>query len=142
MSRLTPTEFAAYDPKGLADMEGRVAVLVTPEGSMEPAARTANRLTKGALARMIESEAFRKAGTGQVFSLAWPAGMKAEALDVLVMAKKVSVAEARKAGAELAKLAAGKALTVMAGSMNKAADLAMGLGLRGYDFDAHKTPKE
>ena len=139
MSRLTPTEFAEYDPKGLADMEGRVAVLVTPEGAMEPAARTANRLTKGAIARMIEGEAFKKAKTGQVIPLAWPAGMKAEALDVLVMAKKVSTAEARKAGAALARQAAGKALTVMAGSMNKAHELALGAALRAYEFGAHKT---
>jgi leucyl aminopeptidase len=142
MSSLTPTAFSEYDPKALAEVEGRVAVLVTPEGSMDPAARTANRLTKGAIARMIEGEGFKKAKTGQVISLNWPAGMKAEALHVLVMAKKVSVGEARKAGADLAKAASGKALTVMAGSMNKAYELAMGAALRAYGFDAHKTGED
>lgn len=139
MSSLTPTAFTEYDPKSMAGMEGRVAVLVTPEGAMEPAARTANRLTKGAIARMIEGDAFKKAKSGQVISLNWPAGMKAEALDVLVLAKKLTPAEARKAGAALAKLASGKALTVMAGSMNKAHELAMGAALRGYKFESHKT---
>jgi leucyl aminopeptidase len=142
MSSLTPIEFADYDPKALSGMTGRVAVMITPEGSMDQAARTANRLSKGAIARLIESEGFKKAKSGEVISLAWPAGMQAEALDVLVLARKLTAAEARKAGAKLAIAATGKRLTVMVGNMNKAADLALGLVLRDYGFDSHKTPAE
>jgi leucyl aminopeptidase len=142
MSRLIPIRFDAYDPKDLADISGHVVVLVTPDGGMDQATRNANRLTKGAIARLLDSEAFKSAKTGQVFTLAWPAGLAAEALQVLVLPKRVDQTEARKAGAELAKRAGGKALTVMAGNMNRAADLAMGIVLRTYDFDAHKTAGE
>lgn len=139
MSSLTPIRFADYDPKALSGMTGRVAVMVTPEGSMDQAARSANRLSKGAIARLIESEGFKKAKSGQVISIGWPAGMQAEALDVLVLPRKLTPVEARKAGAKLAAAAAGKPLTVMAGNMNKAADLTLGIALRGYGFDSHKT---
>ncbi|UWQ61206.1 leucyl aminopeptidase [Leisingera caerulea] len=142
MSSLTPIRFAEYDPKALAEMTGRVAVMVTPEGSMDQAARAANRLSKGAIARLIESEGFKKAKTGDVISVSWPAGMQAEALDVLVLPRKLTPVEARKAGANLAKGAAGKRLTVMAGGMNKAADLIQGIALRDYAFDNHKSPKD
>ncbi|KIC33539.1 leucyl aminopeptidase [Leisingera sp. ANG-S5] len=142
MSSLTPIRFAEYDPKAMAEMTGRVAVLVTPEGSMDQAARSANRMAKGAIARLIDSEGFKKAKAGDVISLNWPAGMKAEALDVLVLPRKLTPVEARQAGAKLVKGATGKRLTVMAGSMNKAADLTMGMALRDYSFDNHKSPKD
>ncbi|WP_424978374.1 leucyl aminopeptidase [Leisingera sp. S232] len=142
MSSLTPIRFADYDPKAMAEMTGRVAVLVTPEGSMDQAARSANRMAKGGIARLIESDGFKKAKAGDVISLNWPAGMQAEALDVLVLPRKLTPVEARQAGAKLAKVAAGKRLTVMAGSMNKAADLTLGMALRDYTFDDHKSPKE
>lgn len=142
MSRLTPIRFDAYDPKELADMGGHVTVLVTPDGVMDQAARTANRLTRGAVARLLDAEAFTSAKAGQIFTLAWPAGLAAEALQVLVLPKRANQTEARKAGAELAKRAGGKPLTVMAGNMNRAAELALGLALRAYDFDAHKTTAE
>ncbi|WP_027243748.1 leucyl aminopeptidase [Leisingera daeponensis] len=142
MSSLTPIRFAEYDPKALAEMTGRVAVMVTPEGSMDQAARSANRLSKGAIARLIGSEGFKKAKTGDVISVSWPAGIQAEVLDVLVLPRKLTPVEARKAGANLAKGAAGKRLTVMAGGMNKAADLIQGIALRGYEFNTHKSQKD
>lgn len=142
MSTLPAIRFADYDPKELSEMSGRVVVLVTPEGVMDQAARTANRLTKGALARLIAAPGFDKHKTGKVISLGWPAGMQAEALDVLVMPRKVTPTEARQAGAKLVAAAEGKSLTVMAGSMPKAAELALGMALRSYGFDNHKTPKD
>ena len=140
MSSVTPIQFIDYDPKGLADVEGRLVVLITPEGTMDQAARSANRLTKGAVARLIASDTFAKAKAGQVISLAWPTGLKVEALDILVLPRRVTPVEARKAGAAMAKAGAGKSMTVMAGSMPKAAELALGVALRGYTFETHKTP--
>jgi len=139
MSALTPIRFSAFDPKSLADVEGHLAVVVTPEGTMDQAARSANRLTKGALARLIASEAFAKAKTGQVITLAWPAGLAVEALHVVVLPRRLTPIEARKAGARLAEAKGRKPLVVKAGNMARAADLALGLALRSYSFDAHKS---
>ncbi|MCG7518060.1 leucyl aminopeptidase [Ruegeria sp. Ofav3-42] len=139
MSSLVPIRFQAPDMDAMAQAEGRVAIIIPSDGKMSPAARRANRLTRGAVARLVESERFEKVKTGDVISMAWPGGMAAEALDVLILPRRPDPAEARKAGAALAKLAGSKDLLVMAGNQVKAEDLAMGIALRSYDFDAHKT---
>ncbi len=139
MSSLTPIRFQPTDLDTMASAEGRVAIIIPPEGKMDPAARRANRLTKGAVARLVESEKFTKAKPGQVIALAWPAGMAAEALDVLVLSRRADAAEARKAGASLAKLQGVAPLHLMAGGQNRAEQVALGIALRNYRFDAHKT---
>ncbi|WP_083101204.1 leucyl aminopeptidase [Pseudophaeobacter leonis] len=142
MSTLPAIRFADYDPKELSGMTGHVVVLVTPEGVMDQAARSANRLTKGALARLIAAPGFEESKLGTVTTLNWPAGMAAEALHVQVLPRRITPTEARKAGAKLVVAAAGKSLTVMAGSIPKAAELAMGIALRSYGFDNHKTAQK
>jgi len=139
MSRPTPIAFQTIDIDVMATTPGRCAIVVTPDGKMDRAARRANRLTKGAVARLIESEGFAKVKAGQVVTLGWPAGMIAEALDVLVIERRCSALEARKAGVALAKAKGNKALLVMAGNMSRAAELALGLALRDYRFEAHKS---
>ncbi|UWQ89335.1 leucyl aminopeptidase [Rhodobacteraceae bacterium M382] len=142
MTAHQPIQFVELETVKIAETEGRVAVIVTPEGQLDPSARTANRLTKGALERLVESDSFKKVKSGQVISLAWPTGMAAESLDVLVLERGLGVTEARKAGSTLVKSLGKTALTVMMGGHPKAADVAMGMALRLYEFDAHKTPKD
>ena len=142
MSRLTPIAFAPLDLMDLGNVEGRVAVCVTPDGKLDQGARRANRLTKGAVARLVESKVFEKAKSGQVKTLAWPVGMAAEALDVLVLPNRPTAMEARKAGVALAKTKGKAALTVVTGSRPRAEELAMGIALRDYRFEAHKTAED
>jgi leucyl aminopeptidase len=142
MSRLTPIRFEATDLDSIATATGRVAILVTPDGKLDPAARRANRLTKGAVARLVDSDRFTKAKSGQVISLALPVGMAAEALDVLVLDRKATPVAARKAGAVLAKAKGTKALTLMAGASREAANIALGLALRDYRFDIYKSAED
>ena len=139
MSSLVPIRFQSQDLDLMAQAEGRVAIIIPADGKLNPVARRANRLTRGAIARLVESARSGKAKTGEVISLAWPCGMAAEALDVLVLPRRPDADEARKGGAALAKLAAGKDLLLMAGNQTRVEDLAMGIALRSYAFDAHKT---
>lgn len=137
----TPPEiqFLETDIDAIAAAEGRVAVFVDESGRMDQAARRVNRLCKGALARLIEAEAFGKMKSGQVKSLAYPAGMAAEAVDVVRLEKRPTQEDARKAGAALAKLRGKAALLVLAGTNKGAAQISFGLALRDYAFVAHKT---
>ncbi|WP_170410136.1 leucyl aminopeptidase [Ruegeria arenilitoris] len=139
MSSLVPIRFQPFDTDAMAQAEGRVAVIIPSDGKMSPAVRRANRLTRGAVARLVESSRFEKVKTGDVISMAWPGGMAAEALDIVILPRRPDPAEARKAGATLAKLAGGKDVLVMAGNQVRTEDLTMGIVLRTYDFDAHKT---
>lgn len=139
MAQLTPIRFVPVDTDALATAQGRVAILVTPDGKMSVSARRINRLTRGALTRLVESERFEKARPGDVISLAFPTGMEAEALDVLILGKNASDIDARKAGSALARVAAGKTLLVSVSGLKRVQNLAMGIALRSYSFDAHKT---
>ncbi len=143
MTRPTPIRFGELDLDGLAGAAGRVAVTITPEGKLDTAARRVNRLSKGALARLVASEGFQKVSSGEVISLAWPAGMAAEALDILVLSRGGDAVAARKGGAALAKQAGGKpVLLALGATYRQAAALVQGMALRGYEFDVHKTARE
>ena len=131
--------FAETDLDAIADAGGRVAVFVGEDGALDAGARRVNRLTRGQLARFVESEAFGKLKTGDAASLAFPAGMQAEAVDVVRLGKRPGAAEARLAGAALAKRQGAADVLVLAGANPRASEIAFGFALRAYSFDAHKS---
>ncbi|GGF52963.1 leucyl aminopeptidase [Mameliella alba] len=139
MTDLRAISFAEVALDGLEQAEGRLAVLVTPEGTLSPGARRLNRLTKGALGRAVESEAWGKLSAGEALSLAWPAGLSAEGVEIVKLARRPSVAEARKAGATMARAAGKSALTVLVEVTRLPEEIALGLALRGYAFTARKS---
>ena len=135
------TVFATVDPAGLAAIEGRIAVLVGPDGALDATGRRLDRLMKGALSRLVAGEAFGKAKPGSGHTLAWPVGLAAEAVQAVKLARRPSAEEARSAGAAIAGFNGTVPLTVFAGSNARAADIALGLVLRGYEFTEYRTPE-
>ncbi|MFA8442950.1 leucyl aminopeptidase [Yoonia sp.] len=137
----TPAEiqFKDVDLNAVADAPGMVVVFVDADGKLDAGARKVNTLTRKSLARFIESSAFEKMAVGDVSLLGYPAGMSAAAICVVKLGRRPSSQEARKAGAQLAKAQNGQDLLIMAGSIGRADEIALGLALRGYRFDAHKT---
>ena len=139
MTDLRAISFAEVDLEGLAAAEGRVAVTVTEDGTLSPGARRLNKLSRGALGRAVESAAWEKLSPGDAISLAWPAGVAAEGIDVVKLARRPSTAEARKAGATIAKLAGNASLIVLIEGTRLPEEIALGLSLRGYAFTARKS---
>ncbi|MBF9044730.1 leucyl aminopeptidase [Rhodobacterales bacterium HKCCE4037] len=132
-------DFTETDLDALAGAEGKLAILVTPDGKLDPAGRRVSRLTKQAVARLVESDRWEKVKAGEGFTMGFPVGLAAKALLVVKLDRRPTVEDARKAGASLAKFKGDDALTVCAGGLNRIGDLALGLALRGYDFTDHKT---
>ncbi len=137
----TPIEinFNDADIEKIASLTGKIALLVSPDGKMDTLARRVNRLSKGAIARFIENDAFEKLEIGDGITLSFPAGMQAEAVQVVKLPKRPSIFDARKAGAAMAKFKGHDMLHVLAASNPRAADISYGLALRAYAFVAHKT---
>lgn len=133
---------ASTDIEALATMQGRIALLVDSADALDVAARRVNRLTRGALVRMLTSDRFGKLKPGDAITLAYPAGMEAEAVDVVHLPRRADMGQARKAGVTLAKLKGKSAVTVMAGAQRHAAELGLGLALRAYSYDAMKSAKD
>ncbi|MEM9709115.1 MAG: leucyl aminopeptidase [Pseudomonadota bacterium] len=134
-----PVTFEAPDLDGLAEIEGRVVVFASEPSKLDPLARRVNRLTRGALERYLGSPAFEKLAVGDGATLAYPSGLAAEALIIVKLDRRPSVAEARKAGASIGKSAGKGTILVLAGGLRRVEDLALGAQLRAYAFRDHKT---
>ena len=128
-------EFIAVDIEKIASFDGRVAVILRPDGKMDKAARRVNRLTKGALERLV-SAGIKE---GDARQIAYPAGMAAEALDVICLSTRPTQEMARAAGVSLAKQRGNSAVLACLGGNSKASEIVMGMALRDYGFTAHKT---
>jgi leucyl aminopeptidase len=139
MTHPAPVSFAASDLDAIAKAQGRIAVFVTPDGKLDSEGRRANRLARGAIARLIESGALDKKEPGDLITLNWPAGLAAEALDVVVLPRNADAAQSRRAGVALGRVRGDKALTLLGGALKRPEEVALGAVLRGYDYAAHRT---
>ena len=142
MTELTPVEFVETALDEIASIAGKIVLLVPETGTLDPSARRVNKLSKGAVARAVGSDAFEKLKTGEALTLGYPAGLAAEAVRVVKLPRRVSPLEARKAGSGIGKVKGGKAMTLLAGSHNRAAEAAYGVGLREYVFEPHKSEQK
>jgi leucyl aminopeptidase len=141
MTHPLPIQFHETDLDALGSFTGRIALIAAPDemAARSPAARRLNSLTKGALNRFLASDTWEKVKPGDAVDLGWPAGLAAEALQVVKAALRADVATARKAGAAIGKTVGKTGVLVLAGAMTRAADLSFGLAMRAYDFEPHKT---
>ncbi len=144
MPNLITTSFAAVDLDALAGFEGRIALVIASDGKLDASARRVNRLSKGAIARLVEAGKLEKAEAGKIITLGYPAGMAAEAVDILCLDRRPDALDARKAGAALGKAMGEGAALLCAGSNTKTAQIVLGAAMRAYEFTPHKsdeTPK-
>lgn len=144
--RITETDLT-----GLAHHRGRIVVLAEAGRAPGPAFRRLDRATRGALARAHASDSFAKLKPGEAMDIAFPAGLVADAVQLVHLPRRATLADARRAGGQIGRALAKGALTpglpvveapgtlVLAEGHPRAADLAFGLALRSYDFAVYKS---
>ena len=142
MTSVVPLTFDPADPEVIPGFSGRLVIFANGPGPMEALARRVNRAMRGALDRVLASDAFARLEPGEALDLAWPAGLQAEALQVVKLPRKPTPAQARKAGASIGKAKAAAALLILAGTLPLVAELAYGVMLRAYEFTDHKTAEK
>jgi leucyl aminopeptidase len=142
MTTPAPVRFVPLDLDEVERFEGRIAVVVPPTGKLDQVGRRLNRLMRGALERFAESDAFSRMAPGETRDLAYPAGLAAEALQVVKLDGRPSVEEARKAGGAIGRMAGGKPVLVVIRSNHAVADIALGALLRDYAYTEMKTRKD
>jgi leucyl aminopeptidase len=135
----TPVHFIPTDIEPLATRAGRIAVITDGKGRLDSAGRRVNRLTRGALKRALDHKSGDDMKAGSVFSMAYPAGMAAVAVDVLCLPRGSSIADARKAGASLGQMRGRDDLLILGGTSRHLVQIVLGAVLRDYAFSAHKT---
>ncbi|MBY6152360.1 leucyl aminopeptidase [Vannielia litorea] len=138
LPRFTITE---TDIEAIAGAKGRVVVLVPEEGKLDVPARRVNRLSRGALKRLVESESWGKLEEGEAKELTFPAGMEAEVVQVIRLSRRPTVEAARRAGAQIGKAAGEGPVLVLAGATKRAGEVVLGALLGAYDY-VEMTSKE
>ncbi|MBA3908816.1 MAG: leucyl aminopeptidase [Rhodobacter sp.] len=139
MSQPLPIQFQTTDLDALAGAKGRLAVLADVGAPLGPVLKRLDRLTKGAVARALASQAFSKLKPGEGLDLGFPSGLACDAVHILRLPKRTDAATARKAGAAAGRAHGAGGTLLVAEGHPRAADLAFGLALRAYEFSTHKS---
>ncbi len=139
MTQLLPIRFVKAAADALASSEGRIAVVLPGQGRSGPLSRRLDRLSRGAIGRAMASEVWEKMKPGEAMDLAWPTGLKADALQLVKLPRRATVADARKAGAAIGRAVGAGGVTVVAEGQIRIAEIVLGMTLRAYDFSMHKT---
>jgi leucyl aminopeptidase len=139
MNQPVALTFTATDLDRLASAPGLVALLAEGDAPSSPAARRLDRLTRGMLTRALSSADWARVKTGDSLTLAYPAGLAAEALMLVKLPRKATALEARKAGAAIGRALGNGGAHVLAETHPQAAEISFGLAMRAYDFTPHKS---
>jgi leucyl aminopeptidase len=132
-------EFIATNVEALATATGRIVIVVDGDLPSSLASKRVDRLTRGAVTRFMESDTYAKMKPGDGADLAFPSGLAADALQVIKLGRRVERAEARKAGGTIGR-SLGKSECLIATDWHpRTVDIALGMVLRAYDFNDHKT---
>ena len=132
-------ELIKIDLDRLQDNPGRICVILFKDGKLDNITRRLNRLTRGAIVRIIESEGFEDINTGEVITIPFPSGMLTKAVDLLVLGRNEKVEVLRKSGAAIAqKIGTDNALIPIA-AIKGASEVMLGCALRLYSFETYST---
>ena len=132
-------EFIATNVEALATATGRIVIVVDGDLPSSLASKRVDRLTRGTVTRFMESDTYAKMKPGDGADLAFPSGLAADALQVIKLGRRVERAEARKAGGTIGR-SLGKSECLIATDWHpRTVDIALGMVLRAYDFNDHKT---
>ena len=142
MSRTPRIDFLPHDAHPYAETTGRLAVFVGADGPESEAARGLDDAMGGALSRLASSARGGRAKPGEVIEIAVPGGLAAEAVLAVKHDGEADRLAMRRAGGAIAAAAGRGDLTVLAAGLRDAAEVALGLALRAYRFDAHQKPDE
>ncbi len=139
MTSLIDMTAVETDLNAASAWEGVIAVFVGGDQKLDSCARKINTLTRKAVERCVQSDAFDVLAEGEALRLSYPVGVAADAVIVVKLGRKSDQATARKAGASLAREKGPHQLLVMAGNLGRLDDVALGLMLRDYAYVDHKT---
>jgi leucyl aminopeptidase len=139
MTQAPALQFHATDLDALASSPGRIAVLADVGTTLSPAGRKLDKLARGALTRAVASDAFGRLKPGESMDLGYPSGLEAEAVQLIRLPRRATVAQARKAGGAIGRALSAKATLVLVENHPQAAEIAFGVAMRAYDFTPHKT---
>lgn len=132
------THSLPFDPDAVASHAGRVVLFADPSEPLMHASEHANRLTHGAIARAVASDAFGKLKAGESLLLGWPAGLQAQQIQLVRLPADPDAKALRKAGNSIGK-AQGAETTLICADTAGVGTLLQAALLRAYQYEAQKS---
>jgi len=142
MSRTPRIDFQPHNADALAQTQGRIAVFVAADGPDSDAARGLDALMGGALTRLADGARWGRVRPGETVEIAVPAGLAADAVIAVKHDSEADRLAMRRAGGTIAAAAGRGDLTVLTAGLRHAEEVALGVALRAYRFDAHQKPDD
>ena len=139
MSEQVLVDFRETDFDGLCQVSGRVAVLIAADDRPGAIVRRLDRKMRGAISRALANGAWAKLKVAEALDLKFPAGVPAEAVQLVKLPRKSTGIEARKAGSAIGRELGEAGVAVLAANHPRAADVAFGLTLGSYAFSQYHT---
>ena len=127
------------DFDALLDCDGQIVIIVPNDSKLDAGARRINKVTKGALERLLDSKEFEDLSIGSVMSLSYPTGLMAKSVTLAKLNRNASIADARSCGVEIAKTAKCENILLACGKFKRIADLVEGMAMRNYEYLDQKT---
>jgi len=128
-----------FMPAADADLSGREGRLVLLVGDRDQLPKGLPQAARKSLARALASKPWAEVKPGKAMEIAFPAGLAADAVQLVRLPRGADAALARKAGAAIgARMGKGE-VTVVCDPRTPVAELTLGIALRGYDFSAYKS---
>ncbi|MGY6549754.1 MAG: leucyl aminopeptidase [Roseinatronobacter sp.] len=138
MTTLAPPALIETDLDTLAQLEGRIAVFAEPGARLPRIARKIDMLTRKALSRAVESAAFATLAPGDAMTLSFPAGLAADAVQVIHLPRRPTPEMLRRAGLSIGKAHGESPLLIGADGL-PLDELLRAVLLRAYQYQAQKS---
>jgi len=136
MSHPVEIRFMPATDADLPGRKGRLALLIGDRNQL-PAGLPAP--VRKSLSRALASKSWADVKPGAAMEIAFPAGLAADAVQLVRLPRSADASLARKAGAAIgARMGKGE-VTVVCGARTPVADVTLGIALRGYEFSAYKS---
>ena len=133
-------ENTAWDE--VADYTDHLVVTVTRQGGLSAMARRVNAMSKGAIKRVVEHKSFQGCKAADVITISYPSGLKARAIQLVILERGEKPEIVRKAGVTVAKRLSGKSALILLGALRHSEQFCLGLALRSYKFQNYKSKEQ
>ena len=128
-----------YDLELLEKDYDRISIFVEDTKKLDSICSRINKLTKGAILRVISSKEFEKKTCGDVLTLSFPCSLQTKYLDLVKWSKSGTLNDARKAGVNLAKKSNQSRVLMCVTAQKFSEELLKGYLLRRYEFSNYKS---
>ena len=141
MQSIELPEFIDIDVNLVDSWSGRISLLIVDK-KLSSIAKRLDKKMNGSLKRAINSRNFNELKEGESISLAFPAGLEAESIQIIKVSSQATALINRYCGSNLSFFKHESDHLLLLGSGKQAQEIILGLTLKNYRFHIYKNLKK